>query len=62
MVGIAVGSGYMYSHDLNTRPVWYSDARFVSGCRMVLFSNGLIIIKAGYICQIFEWSKRIFVL
>ena len=36
---ICIKWGYEYSSHLNTGLVWYSNGRFVAGCRMVRYSN-----------------------
>ena len=52
-----------YSNHLKSGLVWYSNGRFVSGCQLVLYSNGGL--KTGLKkpvngpkCPAFEWSAK----
>ena len=41
IIEVLGGSGLVqYSNHLNTRQVWYSNVRFVSGCQTVRYLNG----------------------
>ena len=54
---------FEYSNHLNTRLVWYSNGRFVSGRQMVRNSNGGLKtgqkkLVYGPKCPVFEWSAK----
>ena len=52
--GMLIQRGFSYSNHLNTKLVWYSNGRFVSGCEMVRYSNGGLKTGLKKVCL---WSK-----